>query len=127
MTARIIDNKKIELTDSEFALYEEIARSYDGARFNGKDLFKGLFETDDDGRIILLRPPMKNQSSLEVYLYLSSVMIHQHLRDSVNSHDAMLASMKIENEKTKELQKELEIKLIELQKIIDSNKKDIVD
>ena len=36
---RIIDNKKIDLTDSEFALYNEICKSYDRNNFSGKDFY----------------------------------------------------------------------------------------
>lgn len=76
---RIIDNKRIHLTDSEFKLYQEICRSYDTPNFKGEDLFKELFETDKNGIIIFLRPPTKQYTSMEVYMFLTNVMIHQHL------------------------------------------------
>lgn len=76
---RIIDNKRIALTDSEFALYQEICRSYDGPKFKGEELFKDLFETDKHGIIVFLRPPNKSHTSMEVFMFLVSVMIHQHL------------------------------------------------
>lgn len=76
---RIIDNKRIELTDSEFKLYQEICRSYDGPKFKGEELFKDLFETDKNGIIIFLRPPNKSYTSMEVFMFLVSVMVHQHL------------------------------------------------
>ncbi|HDY68551.1 hypothetical protein LCGC14_1551960 [marine sediment metagenome] len=76
---RIIDNKKISLTEDEFALYQKIATSYDRPNFQGKDLFKGLFETDDNGIIVFLRPPAAKYTSMEVYMFLISIMVHQHL------------------------------------------------
>lgn len=76
---RIIDNKRISLTDAEFKLYQEICRSYDTPNFKGEDLFKDLFETDKNGIVIFLRPPAKQYTSMEVYMFLVSVMIHQHL------------------------------------------------
>lgn len=79
---RIIDNKRIDLTDSEFQLYQEISKSYDRPNFEGKDLFKGLFETDKNGRIIFLRPPTSKFSSMEVYMFLINIMVHQHLGDA---------------------------------------------
>ncbi len=91
---RYIDNKKIDLTDSEFKLYQEIAESYNTPRRNGADLFKGLFETDKDGIIIFLRPPNTTHSSLEIYLFLTSIFVQQHVRLSVTEHDAMLSEGK---------------------------------
>lgn len=77
---RIINNKKVDLTDSEFKLYQEICRSYDRINFKGEDLFKDLFESDSNGMIIFLKPPQnKAPFTIEVYLYLMSVMVHQHL------------------------------------------------
>jgi hypothetical protein len=79
---RIIDNKRIDLTAAEFKLYQEICKSYDRPNFKGEDLFKGLFETDKKGRIIFLIPPSGSQFSMEVYMFLVNVMVHQHLGDS---------------------------------------------
>ena len=75
---RIIDNKKIDLTNDEWELYQKIAESYDRPNFQGKDLFKGLFETDENGMIIFLRPPT-TYTSMEVFMFLVSVMVHQHV------------------------------------------------
>lgn len=107
MAKRIIDNKELELTDSEFKLYNEIVESYNKDRFNGADLFKGLFETDKNGIIIFLKPPNKTHASLEVYLFLVSIMVHQHLRISTTSFDIMLKDMINTNNEAKELIKEL--------------------
>lgn len=76
---RIIDNKKIDLTDDEWGLYQSICKSYDGPNFRGADLFIDLFETDNNGIIVFLKPP-KYQTSFEVFLFLISIMNHQHLR-----------------------------------------------
>jgi hypothetical protein len=46
----------------------------------GEDLFIDLFETDDNGVIMYLKPPSKRQTSFEVFLFLMSLMQHQHLR-----------------------------------------------
>lgn len=79
MTIRVIDYKKINLTDSEWELYQAICKSYDLQNFQGKSLFSNLFETDSDGLITFLRPPV-NYSSMEVYLFLASVFLQQHVR-----------------------------------------------
>jgi hypothetical protein len=87
---RIIDNKKVDLTDSEFLLYQEICKAYDAPTFQGKDLFKGLFETNDDGLIIFLKPSNKPYASMEVFLFLISIMVHQHLRQSTQQFDLLM-------------------------------------
>ncbi len=83
---RIIDNKKVNLTDQEFNLYNEICQAYTTPRFKGEVLFKDLFESDEDGIIIFIKPPSKEVASLEVYLYVVSIMVHQHLRISTSQH-----------------------------------------
>ncbi len=87
---RIIDNKKIDLTESEFQLYQEICKAYDTNTFQGKDLFKGLFETNDDGLIVFLKPSNKPYASMEVFLFLISIMVHQHLRQSTQQFDLLM-------------------------------------
>lgn len=68
------------MTNDEWTQYESICRSYDEPNFKGSDLFAGLFETDDNGIIMYLRPPSTKRTSFEVYLFLMSLMQHQHLR-----------------------------------------------
>lgn len=76
----IIDNKKIDMTSDEWAMYEKIVKSYTSLTNRGEDLFIDLFESDDNGIIIFLKPPSKRQTSFEVFLFLMSLMQHQHLR-----------------------------------------------
>jgi len=100
MTLRIIDNKKVEMTNDEWRQYESICKSYDDVNFKGSELFAGLFETDDNGIIMYLKPPSTRKTSFEVYLFLMSLMQHQHLRlmhaqidDCVAQVKAKLASL----------------------------------
>lgn len=80
MSIRIIDNKRIEITEDEWKAYEQICKSYDDPpAMKGKDLFAGLFETNEEGVIIFLRPPVR-ACTFEVYLFLMGLMSHQHLR-----------------------------------------------
>jgi hypothetical protein len=75
-----IDNKRVDLTNDEILLYNKIVASYTSLTNNGEDLFMDLFETDDNGIIIFLRPPSKRQTSFEIFLFLMSIQQHQHLR-----------------------------------------------
>jgi hypothetical protein len=80
MVLRIIDSKKIDMTDDEWAMYQKIVKSYTTMTNRGEDLFIDLFETDDHGIIMFLKPPSKRQTSFEVFLFLMSLMQHQHIR-----------------------------------------------
>jgi len=93
MTLRIIDTKRIDLTDAEWNLYQEICKSYDGPHRTGKDMFVGLFETNKEGIIIFLKPPTKKYSSMEVYMFLVGIMVHQHLGTACDQVDALTQRM----------------------------------
>lgn len=80
MTIRIIDNKKVDLTEDEYDLYKNIVQSYTTPTNRGEDLFIDLFESDDNGTIVFLRPPSKRQTSFEVFMFLMSIMTHQNIR-----------------------------------------------
>lgn len=94
MTLRIIDNKKIDMTEDEWSMYQKIVKSYTSLTNKGEDLFIDLFETDDNGIIMFLKPPSKRQTSFEVFLFLMSIFQHQHLRLMHNQVDDICIQMK---------------------------------
>lgn len=94
MTIKIVDNKKVEMTDDEWSMYQKIVKSYTSLTNKGEDLFIDLFETNDDGIIVFLKPPSKRQTSLEVFLFLMALMQHQHLRLMHKQIDEAVAEMK---------------------------------
>jgi len=94
MSIKIIDNKKVDMTEDEWGMYQKIVQSYTTATNKGEDLFKDLFETNNDGIIIFLKPPSKFRTSFEVFLFLMSLMQHQHLRLMRQEVDAVLAELK---------------------------------
>lgn len=94
MPIKIIDNKKVEMTEDEFTMYKKICRSYDTNARKGEDLFVDLFESDDNGIIITLKPPSQRFCSLEVFLFLMALMQQQHLRLMHQRFDEMYAEFK---------------------------------
>lgn len=78
---KIIDNKKVDLTNDEYNMYKAICRGYDRPNFKGEELFRDHFESDDDGIINYVKPPTRKFSSMEVFCYLLSIMQNQHLRN----------------------------------------------
>lgn len=101
---RVVDNKRLDMTDDEWVMYEKIVKSYTNLTNKGEDLFQNLFETDDNGIIIFLRPPHTRQTSLEVFLFLVSLFQHQHLRLLYKQVDDICNQMK---EKMKELDEKM--------------------
>ncbi len=78
---RIICNKKVDLTDDEWEMYQSICKSYDNPpSMKGESLFQNLFEADDDGVIQFLRPPTERYVSMEVFLFLVAIFQQQHAR-----------------------------------------------
>jgi hypothetical protein len=93
MPIKIIDNKKILLTEQEWQMYQNICKAYDKPPSQrGKDLFIDLFETDDDGIILFLKPPQR-QTSWEIMFYLMAIMQHQHLRLMYKNIDEKFAEL----------------------------------
>lgn len=107
MAYRIINNKRIDLTEDEFRLYQEICRSYDKPNFKGSDLFAELFETDEKGIIVYLKPPTR-YTSMEIFLFMMSVMQHQHLRVMYSRIDEAIADCKQITDRAKEVVLEIE-------------------
>lgn len=81
MTIRIVNNKKLEMTNDEYAMFLDICKSYDKPpSIKGESLFDDLYEVDDDGIITILRPPTKQFVTIEIFLFVISLMNQQHLR-----------------------------------------------
>lgn len=49
-----------------------------------------MFETNEDGLIIFLKPSSRPYASMEVFLFLISIMVHQHLRQSTQQFDLLM-------------------------------------
>ena len=103
---RLINNKRIDLTQEEFNLYEQLCKTYSRDHFDGKDLFIDLFETDETGMIIFLKPP-SSTFSMEIVIFLQNIMTHQHLRKIYKEHDMALAELEKSKNELKNLLNEL--------------------
>ena len=114
---RIINHKRVEMTNEEFEMYQAICKSYDRPNFKGEELFIDLFETNSDGIITFVRPADKRQFSMEVYCFMLSVMVNQHLRVSHETVQALVSETKVNveniakysNDKIAELESRLAI------------------
>lgn len=97
---RVVNSKKLEMSDDEWNMYQEIVKSYTTITNKGSDLFQDLFDTNDKGIITFLKPPSKRQTTMEVFLFLMSVCQHQHIRLMYEEVNNITAQM---NEKLKQL------------------------
>lgn len=93
-TPRVIDHKKVLLTGDEWNMYQQIVKSYTTMTNSGSDYFQDLFEVDNNGIIIFLKPPTKKHTSFEIFLFLMSVMQNQHLRGMWAQVDDVCNQMK---------------------------------
>ncbi|HEY5267802.1 MAG TPA: hypothetical protein VII94_01555 [Candidatus Saccharimonadales bacterium] len=105
MVVRVVDNKRLEMTNDEWTMYQKIVKSYTTQTNKGEDLFVDLFEVDNDGIIIFLKPPSKRQSTMEVFLFLMSLFQHQHIRLMRNAVSDIVSQM---TEKMHELDKKMQ-------------------
>ena len=94
MALRIVCNRKVDMSNDEYAMFEKIRDSYTNATNNGEDYFDELFETDESGIIVFLRPPSKKFTSLEIFLFLVALQSQQHLRRMQEQLDTALLELK---------------------------------
>lgn len=89
-------------------MYEEICKANDRPSFKGSSLFEDHFEVNGEGIITFVKPPHKKYSSMEVYCFLISIMVNQHIRII---HDQTNMLVKEAEKKFNELYKVTEDKL----------------
>ncbi len=84
-----IDYKKVKLTPDERAEYERLVKSYSSVVQKGDELFRGMFEVNDDGIITMIRALGDKRTSFEVIFFLMNLMQNQWLREMairLNNH-----------------------------------------
>jgi hypothetical protein len=101
MSIRIVNHKKLEMTNDEYAIFLDICKSYDKPpSVKGEFLFEDLYEVDDNGIITILRPPSRQFVTIEIFLFVIALMNQQHLRIM---YSQLSESMQNINSKLKEL------------------------
>lgn len=77
---KVIDYKKVNMTDAEFSYYKQLVNKFTEKENNvsGEYFFKDTFNTDSDGNIILI----KTEKSVPwaVLFFLQQLMINQRMR-----------------------------------------------
>jgi hypothetical protein len=80
MPSKIIDFKEVDMTDEEYSYYQNIVNEFSDGTYSGKEQFHDAFEVDEDGCIVLIKPPLKKQMAWAVIFFLQNLMINQRLR-----------------------------------------------
>lgn len=77
---KIIDNKKINITDAEYDYYLQLVKKFTDKEksIDGKKYFKDVFHTDENGYILLI----KTEKSIPwaALFWLQQIMINQRMR-----------------------------------------------
>jgi hypothetical protein len=71
---KAIANQKLEINKEEYSYYLELEKIF------GKEVFVGLFKTDDNGYITSVLPKTSNPMAMIVVFFLLNVMFNQKLR-----------------------------------------------
>jgi hypothetical protein len=73
---RIIDHKQVEMTDAEFAYFQDLLAEFP----DGKHQIRDLFDVDGDGCIVFVRPHVRRQIAWGLLFFFQNLMINQRLR-----------------------------------------------
>ena len=71
---KAIANKRINLSAEEYNYYKLLSDKY------GEDCFRALFETDHNGVVISVSPPLDGQTPMAIIFYMLNIMFTQRMR-----------------------------------------------
>lgn len=75
---KVIDYKKVDMTDEEHNYYKELVTQFTDDTTKGTEYFKDLFDVDDDGFIMLIKPT--KSIPWAILFFIQQLMISQRLR-----------------------------------------------
>lgn len=77
---RVIDYKKVEMMDEEYEYYQKLVKEFTQGNYDGKEQFKDMFDTDDDGCITMIHLPLHKEIPWVTILFLQNLMLNQRIR-----------------------------------------------
>jgi hypothetical protein len=80
MPQQIIDHKSVDMTDEENTYYKKLVEEFTIGMSNGREQFRDLFDTDNDGCITFVHPPIRKQIGWGVLFFVQNLMINQRIR-----------------------------------------------
>ena len=108
---RAVDSKRLDLTDSEFEYYQSLVSTF------GEEEFRGLFETNRNGEITSICPPLDKQISMGVMFFMLNVMMNQRLRalngSIKNKEENVATKIDVHNMQEKIMELDARIKSLE--------------
>ncbi|KKL92814.1 hypothetical protein LCGC14_1880920 [marine sediment metagenome] len=70
--------RKVEISNQEYKYYQQLIEQYTDDKHKGSSYFADLFETDDNGIIIIIKPI--KSIPWEILFFVQNLMINQNLR-----------------------------------------------
>jgi hypothetical protein len=71
---KAIANKRVELSNEEFEYFKLLSNRY------GQDSFRLLFDTDNNGIITSISPPLDGLTPMAIVFFMLNVMFAQRIR-----------------------------------------------
>ena len=71
---RAVANKRLDLNDNEYDYYLDLKNQF------GEDDFRQIFDTDKNGIITAISPPVDRSVSLGILFFMLNIMMNQRLR-----------------------------------------------
>lgn len=87
---RAVDYQKVDMSDDEWAYYQELIKMFSVDSQNGSEYFKNLFVTNEKGIITIIKP--SKPIPYEVIFFVMNLQQNQHLRE----FDARLEAIECE-------------------------------
>ena len=75
---KVIDYKKIDMSEAEFAYYKELTKAFSDDTFSGEDYFRELFDTDENGLITIVK--VEKSIPWAILFFIQQVQISQRRR-----------------------------------------------
>ena len=101
---RAVANKRLDLSDEEYKYYCGLKDAF------GENYFRGLFESDNNGVLTAVAPPIDREIPLVILFFVLNVMMNQRVRvlDSKINGFVMLEEKIIEYENLEKIFKRLD-------------------
>ena len=71
---KAVANKALDLTEDEFSYYKLLVNKY------GDSYFRDLFQTNKNGIITSVTPPLDGQTPMAIVFFLLNIMFSQRMR-----------------------------------------------
>jgi len=90
-----IGYQKVDLTQLEYEYYQKLVEQYSDDKQSGEVYFRDLFDTDDDGIIIMIHPT--KSIPWAILFFIQNLMINQNMRSNDKRLSAIEKAIGVKN------------------------------